>query len=204
MTFEEYKKDKEKDFAVWANGDVKSFLKKDEGVSFEDWEKGLRANADYYSVKRITEIAKSQYGIALTEEKAQEIRELYFDKLKSSYKIQLTKFEKAKKVIAKYQPLIDEVQALVDSIDLSDLHDGFPCGSAFVYLELTHELGQALRQIRGGSGRSHWSEKIYDAKFPVDYRHHFQCIDFDRRISDRVECFLRDRGLPAKTYSYID
>ena len=203
MTFEEYKTKKEKDFGEWAKNDVKSFLKKDEKVSFEDWSKDLRANADYYSLDRIGSVARSS-GITLTPEQAQEIRALYFIKLEASYKVQLTKFEKAKKVVAKYQPLIDEAQKLVDSIDLSDLHDGFPCGSAFVYLELTHELGEAIRQLNGGSGRSHWSEKIYDAKFPVKYNHHFQCIDFDRRISDRLECFLRDRGLPAKTYSYID
>ena len=203
MTFEEYRVKKEKDFGEWAKNDVKSFLKKDEKVSFEDWSKDLRANAEYYSLERINLVAKNT-GITLTPEQAQEIRALYFIKLETSYKVQLAKFEKAKKVVEKYQPLIDEAQKLVDSIDLSDLNDGFPCGSAFVYLELTHELGQALRQLKGGNGRSHWSEKIFDAQFPVRYNHNCQCIDFDRRLSDRLECFLRDKGLPAKTYSYID
>ena len=110
-------------------------------------------------------------------------------------------------VLAKYQPIFDKAEAIAKAIDVSDIQDGFPCGSALVYLKpeaKDSDLGKALRRQYGGDSYSakvcHWSAY----KLPIKLPRYGQCMSFDERICEKVAEFLNSKNIPTGVYSMID
>lgn len=116
-------------------------------------------------------------------------------------------YEKADKkmqaIIDQYQPIFSEAQALAQSVDISDIKDGFPCGSAHLYLDQYSE-GEELRKALGHFASSSSDSAIWKYKLPIKMPSYGQCIAFDERICEKVRDFLRSKGVFANIHSWID
>ncbi len=109
--------------------------------------------------------------------------------------------EKQRAVIAKYQPIFDEAQKIAESVDVSDIRDGFPCGSAHLYLQHyaeAEDLYKALGHFESSS------LEAFRRELPIKFPSYGQCIAFDERICAKVNEFLRSKGIFASVYSWID
>jgi hypothetical protein len=108
---------------------------------------------------------------------------------------------KHKAVLDSYAPIFKRAQEVAESVDVSDIRDGFPCGSAHLYLEYRERdtpLGKALSHFnRSGSPQ-------YEYTLPIKMPNYGQCVAFDERICHKVQEFLRANGVLAHTYSWID
>jgi len=109
--------------------------------------------------------------------------------------------EKYKKIIAKYQPIFDEAEKVAKKVDVSDIKDGFPCGSAYLYLQRYAEA-EDLYKALGHFNSS--STDAYKYALPIKMPSYGQCVSFDERICKEVNEFLRSRGVFASVYSWID
>ena len=209
FTKESYLALKEREYKEWSRNETKRFIKQQRektlSPEIKTFDDEVNNTMGGYSPERIREIASSYIpNEVLSDADVAKLQKIRKDSMYSSFEAQKKIMDKAEKVIVKYQSLIDEAQKVVDKVDLSNIEDGFPCGDAFVYIELDHEIGRALRTLNGGNGKNHWVEKIFAAQFPVKYQGKGQCIDFIRKQCNALESFLRDNGIPAKTYSWID
>lgn len=109
---------------------------------------------------------------------------------------------KYQKVLDKYAPIFNTANELAAAVDVSDIKDGFPCGSAHLYLQRypeAEDLYEALGHFHNDS-----STEAYKRKLPIKYQNSHQCIAFDERICEKVNAFLRTKGVFASVYSWID
>lgn len=104
-------------------------------------------------------------------------------------------------VIDQYMPIFKKAEELALSIDVSDIEDGFPCGSAHLYLDKYPEAEELRKAL------AHFSDSETDAykyQIPVNWKSYGQCIRFDERICQEVREFLRSHGIFTNIYSWID
>lgn len=109
--------------------------------------------------------------------------------------------KKMQAIIDEYRPLFDEAEKLANSVDVSDIHDGFPCGSAHLYLDYAERetpLGKALAHFNDGSTTA------YKYALPIKIPFYGQCVSYDERICSVVADFLRPKGVMACSYTWID
>ena len=210
LTETEYINYRTPDFKEWAKNDVKSYLKD------PNWHKENRhinnfnelvnyLMAGNYTLTRLKEIAKNGYKFDLSDDGANRLIKIYYDTLFRQFDLQNKARAKAQTVYNKYQPLLEEVNELLAKLDLSHIPDGFPCGSAFVYLtEPKHELAQAIKILFNSDVSNDKSVNPFKHKLPLKFQSVGQCIDYERKQCDIAQAFLTDHDLPVATYSWLD
>lgn len=137
-----------------------------------------------------------------TEKALDEKLELFNESFWASHKRWQRQEEIHQKTMSKYTPIFKEAEEIAAKVDVSDIRDGFPCGSVHLYLGASmHDtgLGKALRFKNGKR-----STDAYKYQLPVRFPSYGQCISFDERIASEVEQFLKSKGVEANTYSWID
>lgn len=108
---------------------------------------------------------------------------------------------KQQEIIDKYMPIFKEAEKIASEVDISDLKDGFPCGSAHLYLQHYPEAEELYKAL------GHFSTSktdVYKYELPIKMPCYGQCISFDERICKIVNEFLRSKGIFASVYSWID
>lgn len=108
---------------------------------------------------------------------------------------------KHRAILDSYRPIFEEAEKIAAGVDVSDIRDGFPCGSAHVYLgssQRKEPLGKALAHF------SSYSTPQYKYEIPIHLPSYGQCIRFYERICEAVEKSLRGNGIDAQVYSWID
>ena len=115
-----------------------------------------------------------------------------------------------KKADAKMQAVIDEYKAIwkeaekvAKNTDVSDIKDGFPCGSAHLYLD-NYPEGEELRKALGHFSTSVSDSSAYKYRLPIKMPSYGQCVAFDERICGKVREFLRSKAIFANIHSWID
>lgn len=109
--------------------------------------------------------------------------------------------EKYQAILDKYRPIFEEAERIANAVDVSDIKDGFPCGSAHLYLQRypeAEDLYKALGHFKTSS------TEAYKRELPIKFPAYGQCISFDERICKEVNEFLRTRGVFASVHSWID
>jgi len=142
---------------------------------------------------------KSRWGYS--DNAIKEAKNEWIDGYKASRKWYARADQKQKAVLDRYATIFEEASKIAFAVNVSDIKDGFPCGSAHVYLDYAErntELGKALAHFNNSS-TPQYKYKI-DIKFPT----YGQCINFDERICGEVVQLLRSKGVLANTYSWID
>ena len=146
-----------------------------------------------------------QFGY--TPETLEERAEVYHEAFWSSWRWWEVKIVEDEAVMVKYKKIFDEAEAIAKEVDVSDIQDGFPCGSALVYLKpeaKDTDLGKALRRQFDGDSYSakvcHWSAY----QLPIKIPNYGQCMSFDERICEKVAEFLNSKNIPTGVYSMID
>lgn len=108
---------------------------------------------------------------------------------------------KMQAILDRYKDIFTEAEKIAEKVDVSDIKDGFPCGSAFVYLDFAERetpLGKALAHFSTSSSLT------FKYKIPLTFPMYGQCISFDERIAGEVVKFLRRNGVLANVHSFID
>jgi hypothetical protein len=104
-------------------------------------------------------------------------------------------------IIDKYMPIFKEAEAIANSVDVSDIKDGFPCGSAHLYLQKYAEAEDLYKAIGHFSTSS---TDVFKYELPLKMPTYGQCVSFDERVCEKVNEFLRSKGIFASVYSWID
>jgi hypothetical protein len=136
-----------------------------------------------------------------TDEDVSKAFEAFKDGYNSSrqwYKKNDVKFQT---VINNYKPIIEVAEQFARSVDVSDIKDGFPCGSAHLYIQNCGEM-EELRKAVGHFATS--ESEVYKYRLPIKLPRYGQCINYDERICKEVSDFLRSNGIFVNTYSWID
>lgn len=105
-------------------------------------------------------------------------------------------------ILDRYMPIFKEAEAIASAVDVSDIKDGFPCGSAHLYLQKyaeAEDLYEALGHFNGSRDTD-----AYKYRLPIKFPVYGQCIAFDERICKEVNEFLRSKGIFAHTNTWID
>ena len=148
---------------------------------------------------------KSEFGY--TEEQIDIMLEHYHEAFWQGYNWWQNRMVQIESVMAKHKPVFEEAEKVAQNVDVSDIKDGFPCGSCVLYLKpeaKKTDLGKALRAVYDGDAYSakvcHWSAY----KLPVKIPSYGQCIAFDERICKATAEFLNSKNIPTGVYSWID
>lgn len=128
------------------------------------------------------------------------------EEMKKGYNSSRAWYAKADKkyqaILDRYMPIFNEASEIAKNVDVSDIQDGFPCGSAHLYLQKyaeTEELRDALAHFNNDS-----SSDQYKYELPIKFPTYGQCIQFDEKICREVSDFLRSQGVFAHTHTWID
>lgn len=131
--------------------------------------------------------------------------DIAFSEFKKGYDSSRAWYRKAD---AKYQAVLDKYQVIFDgarqialNVDVSNIKDGFPCGSAHLYLQKypeTEDLYEALGHFSGDKSDA------YKYKLPIEFPTYGQCIAFDEAICAVVSKFLREQGIFTHTHTWVD
>ena len=141
----------------------------------------------------------SRFGY--TDTAIDEARAMWLEGYSASRKWYKREDAKMQAVIDRFMPIFEEASRIAHAVDVSDIKDGFPCGSAHLYLQRYAEH-EDLRKALGHFGDS--STDAYKYELPIKYPVHGQCIAYDERICKVVNEFLRSKGVFAHTHSWID
>lgn len=106
--------------------------------------------------------------------------------------------------MAKYQPIIDEANALAATVDVSDLKDGFPCGWAHLYLQRYPEAEDLYEALGNYVNSDSKGEDCWTRQLPIRYKKPGQYIGYDEKILKVVQDFLRTKGIFTSMKSVID
>ena len=171
---------KQKDFSKWARNDAKYAVFKNK--SNETIDTYFARIIEDYKPERL--IAQFNYS----SKQADYILSYYNIEFWRGYEYWKNKKEKIDAVIAKYQPILTEAEKYAETIDVSDLSDGFPCGYVHLYLaDKKSELAKAISQFNNGS------TDAYKYALPIKLPSNWQCITFSERICEKVKEFLETR-----------
>lgn len=145
------------------------------------------------------EVLKSKWGY--TDEAVAEALQQFKDGYNGSRQWYAKADKKFQAVIDQYKPIFDEASKIAHSVDVSDIRDGFPCGSAHLYLQKYPEAEELYKALAHFSSSS---TDVYKYELPIKFPTHGQCIAFDERICKVVNDYLRTQGIFASVYSWID
>lgn len=104
-------------------------------------------------------------------------------------------------ILNNYKPIIKQAEELAKNINVSDIKDGFPCGSAHLYVQQCAEM-EDLRKALGHFATS--ETEVYKYRLPIKMPTYGQCISYDERICQKVAEFLRLNGVFVNIHSWID
>ena len=154
----------------------------------------------YFNDLQARERLKARFGY---DEKALDERlELFNESFWASHSWWQRQSMIHEKTMNKYMPVFKEAEEAAAKVDVSDIHDGFPCGSVHLYLGVGQhdtDLGKALKFKHGTR-----SIDAHTYQLPIKFPSYGQCISFDERIASEVETFLKGKEIEASTYSWID
>jgi len=176
------------------NYDIK---KKEERMSEEQ---DFTTITDYYFPESYIERLKNKWQY--TDEMIQEAKEEWIKGYKASREWYKRADKKYKSIIDKYAPIFREASEIAESVDVSDIQDGFPCGSAHLYLQKYAEVEDLYKALGHFNGSK--NSEYYKYELPIKFPVYGQCIAFDERICKEVSEFLRSKGIFAHTHTWID
>ena len=130
-----------------------------------------------------------------------ECKEQYKKGFDSSRKWYEKADKKYKQILEKYEPIFQEANEVAKNVDVSDIYDGFPCGSAHLYLDDYLEVADLRKAL---AHFSTYDSDCYKYALPIQIPCHGQCVDFSDRICKEVQQFLRTKGIFALIYSMLD
>ena len=189
-------KQKQSNFKKWARNDARYYVFK-----YTEAKKQLEPVGEYvirllnsYNKKRL--ITQFNYS----QEQADQILEHYNTEFWRGYEYWQNKKQQLDAKLAKFTPIFQQAEQYAEKIDVSDIHDGFPCGDVILYAEPNSELANLLKNYAD----SNTSTPAFKYKLPIKLPSYGQCIEFDRRICDKVKEFLANKGITALTHSWID
>jgi len=187
-------KQKEKDFKTWARNDAKGLVYNNRNnESKEEYFGRLIA---HYNEDRLTNTFN------YSKEQAQHIINFYNTEFWRGYEYWKAKKEKIDLAMKLYDKIFQEAEEFAKTINVIDIKDGFPCGSAHLYL--APKTSPELEKLLKGKNFSSKGSMVYELKLPIKMPVYGQCISFDERICKKVKEFLAERGIDALTHSWID
>lgn len=136
-----------------------------------------------------------------TETAIDEAKALWIEGYKASRAWYAREDAKQQAVLDRFKPIFDEASRIAHAVDVSDIRDGFPCGSVHLYLQKYAEREDLYKAI-GHFNRD--GSDMYKYKLPIDMPTYGQCIAFDERICRVVNEYLRSKGIFAHTHSWVD
>lgn len=142
---------------------------------------------------------KEKFGY--TSEDVQQAFKLFKDAFNSSRNWYEKADRKYKAVLDKYRPIFDKAEVRAKMVDVSDIKDGFPCGSAHLVLQRYAEVEDLSKAL------AHFSDtdvEHYKYRLPIKFPTYGQCVAFDERICEVVKNFLREYGIFTRVYTWID
>ena len=198
MTNKEFEQ-KKKDFKKYARNDAKGFIK--------NQNKYTGYNRDEEKVNDYFGRCISSYGrerlmkqFNYTSEQYDRILEYYNEYFWQGYTYWEKRYNEAEAVLLKYGKVFKAAEKIAKNVDVSDISDGFPCGSVHLYLaEQDTDLAKALALLNGDSDSPQYKYML-KMKMPS----YGQCIDFDKRVCSEVKEFLAENDIPCLTHSWID
>jgi len=193
-----------KDFHTWGKNDAKHYVLN----KAQEVERGFKNETEYYlSCKKSYAPTRLKTHFNYSDEDVKQAMEHYHEGFYSGFNWWSNKKEQVDSVLQKYEPIFKEAEKIAFNVDVSDIQDGFPCGSVDIYLKpegRDSDLGKALRTLYGGDSYSakvcSWSAYALPVKMPS----HGQCMRFDERVCEKVVEFLESKGIPTATHSWID
>lgn len=190
-------KNKKKDFKEWARNDAKSYVL--------DVEKNrtsclpgeiLAQKLAGFDKKKLMEIfhySESQYEYIIS---------WYNTNFWRGYEYWKKQIQKHSLTMLKYKDVLDRALEFGNNVDVSDLADGFPCGSCHLYLAEKHrkeDLGKALAFLNDSDSVAY--KYSLNLRFENCRR---QCISFSERVTKKVQKFLLENGIETYIHSWID
>ncbi|MEB3215566.1 MAG: hypothetical protein VKN72_04785 [Nostocales cyanobacterium 94392] len=137
-----------------------------------------------------------------TEEDYQKAITAFKDGYNASRKWYQKADKKFQAIIDKYTPIFKEAEELAKNVDVSNIKDGFPCGSAHLYLQDYPEAGELRKAL--GHFSSSYKTAPYKYMLPIKMPAYGQCITFDERVCQAVKEFLAKNGIFTSMYSWVD
>ena len=145
--------------------------------------------------------ARLQSRWGYTDSAIDEARDAWMNGYSASRKWYKREDAKQQAVLDRFMPIFTKASRIAHAVDVSDIKDGFPCGSAHLYLQKYAEHEDLYKAL------GHFNDKSTDAykyQLPIKYPVHGQCIAYDERICKKVNEYLRTQGIFAHVHSYID
>ena len=136
-----------------------------------------------------------------TNEEIEAARTAWIAGYKASRKWYEREDVKQQAIIDKYAPIFKEASEIALAVDVSSIKDGFPCGSAHLYLQRYAEMEDLYNALGHFSDSS---TEAYKRQLPIKMPSYSQCISYDEIICKEVNGFLRSKGIFAGVYSWID
>ena len=134
-----------------------------------------------------------------TEEQYDQIIEHYNECFWQGFTYWEKRYNDAEAVLQKYSKIFKAAEKFAKNVDVSDISDGFPCGSVHLYLaEQDTDLAKALALLNDSDSPQ------YKFSLRMKMPSYGQCIDFSRRVCEEVKEFLAENGIPCLTHSWID
>ena len=194
MLSEKEIKTKEKDFKGWARNDAKYFLY-NENRNNETITEYFNRIISNYSVERLV----SQFNYS--EKQADYMINFFNTSFWRGYEYWNSRKEIENAKMKEYEPIFKEAEKIAEKVDVSDIQDGFPCGSAHLYLSpnSNSELEKLLK-----SKNCSYDSLPFSLKLPIKMPSYGQCISFDERICREVKEFLETKGIIACVHTWID
>ena len=115
--------------------------------------------------------------------------------------------EKNELVILKYRELFKKAEKIAEEVDVSDIQDGFPCGSCDLYLSIEARKTDLGKTLKSMSGNDTYTTKVVPwstYQLPVKIPSYGQCVSFDERICGKVAEFLNENDVPTSVHTWID
>ena len=162
-------------------------------------EKG-EGESDYNFTEKGMKRLKARWNYS--DEAIGEAKEEWIKGYKASRKWYAREDAKQQAVIDKYIPIFETAAEIALAVDVSDIRDGFPCGSAHLYLQRYPEVEDLYKAL--GHFNSDRDMEQYKRELPIKMPSYGQCINFDTRICLVVGDFLQQQGIFTNTHKWID
>lgn len=144
----------------------------------------------------------SKFGY--TEESINEKLALYNESFWRCHALRQKNTDKHDKVLAGYKAIFDEAEKIAAAVDVSDIKDGFPCGSVHLYLTAEMQDTDLGKAIAFKNRDSTLDAYKYSLNGVIKTPTYGQCTSFDERICSKVKEFLDKKGVKVNKHTWID
>lgn len=139
-----------------------------------------------------------------TEESFNEKLELYNESFWRCHALRQKNTDKHDKVIARYKQIFDEASKIAAAVDVSDIKDGFPCGSVHLYLTADMQETDLGKAVAFQNRDSNTDAYKYSISHLVKIPSYGQCTSFDERTCGKTKEFLDSKGIKVNKHTWID